>query len=38
VIEDKGVTHLRYRVLAADVGDDAVDATARQVTQAGSST
>src|SRR6187200_2358451 len=29
VIEDRGVTHLRYRVLASDVGDDA---TARQVT------
>lgn len=35
VIQGKGVTHLRYRVLAADSGDTAAEATARQVTQAG---
>jgi dihydrofolate reductase len=35
VIEGMGVTHLRYRVAAADGGDDAAEATARQVTQAG---
>jgi dihydrofolate reductase len=35
VIQGKGVTHLRYRVLAADSGDTAAQATARRVTQAG---
>ena len=35
VIEGKGVTHLRYRVAAAEAGDDGAEATARQVTQAG---
>lgn len=36
VIEGQGVTHLRYRVAAADPGaGGAAEATARQVTQAG---
>jgi dihydrofolate reductase len=35
VIEGAGVTHLRYRVAAADRGGEAAEATARQVAQAG---
>jgi dihydrofolate reductase len=35
VIEGKGVTHLRYRVAASPAGDDAPEATARDVTQRG---
>jgi dihydrofolate reductase len=35
VIEGTGVTHLRYRVAAADAGDDAADAPVRDVAQPG---